>query len=103
MREVHSRKRTSKYKGPEVGTGLAYSGNSKEWSELGKCGRGQVWTGEQGVRHAGIFSARILNLNFFLSTRISKKILQARVQMAWTLFKVVLRDKPSIYRACTMS
>lgn len=42
MREVHSRKRNSKCKGPEMGTGLAYSGNSKEWRELGKCGRGQV-------------------------------------------------------------
>ena len=39
----HSRERNSKGNGPEVATGLARcSGNSKEWSELGECGRGQA-------------------------------------------------------------
>lgn len=40
MRGEHSRERKSKCHGPEVGTDLAHPGNSKEWSELGECGRG---------------------------------------------------------------
>lgn len=65
MREVRSRKRNSKWKGPEVGASLADSGNSTEWSELRKCGRGQVQTGGQGVRHAGIFFSRDIELDCF--------------------------------------
>lgn len=34
MRGEHSRERKNKCHGPEVGTGLAHPGNSKEWSEL---------------------------------------------------------------------